>query len=116
MTPAEFSGERGQALGKIVREYEFMTCRLLSPMIFEEMKDFYDRFDCLINCSLRDSGCFIVMEAMSRGLPLICVNTGGPKINTTNECKVELIAGYMYSIDVSYYSQTSLYNLSITTE
>jgi len=43
MTPAEFSGERGQALGKIVREYEFMTCRLLSPMIFEEMKDFYDR-------------------------------------------------------------------------
>jgi len=55
-----------------------------------EMKDFYDRFDCLINCSLRDSGCFIVMEAMSRGLPLICVNTGGPKIKTTNECAIKI--------------------------
>ncbi len=37
-------------------------------------------------------------------------------INRTNECKVELIAGDTYSIDIAYYSQTSLYNLSITTE
>lgn len=62
----------------------------VSNVPHNEMKEFYDRFDCLINCSLRDSGCFIVMEGMSRGLPLICVNTGGPKINTTNECAIKI--------------------------
>ena len=54
------------------------------------MKSFYDCFDCLINCSLRDSGCFIVMEGMSRGLPLICVNTGGPKVNTTEKSAIKI--------------------------
>lgn len=55
-----------------------------------EMKEFYDRFDCLLNCSLRDSGCFVVMEGMSRRLPLICVNTGGPKVNTTVESAIKI--------------------------
>lgn len=55
-----------------------------------QMKGFYDRFDCLINCSLRDSGCFVVMEGMSRGLPVICVNTGGPKVNTTMESAIKI--------------------------
>lgn len=56
----------------------------------DQMKNFYDQFDCLLNCSLRDSGCFIVMEGMSRGLPVICVNTGGPKVNTTDETAIKI--------------------------
>lgn len=55
-----------------------------------QMKSFYDGFDVLLNCSLRDSGCFVVMEAMSRGLPLICVNTGGPKVNTTSASAIKI--------------------------
>ena len=30
------------------------------------------------------------MEAMSRGLPSIIVNTGGPKVNTTNETSIKI--------------------------
>lgn len=30
------------------------------------------------------------MEAMSRGLPLICVNTGGSKVNTTEKSAIKI--------------------------
>lgn len=49
---------------------------------YTEMQSFYDQHDVLINCSLRDSGCLAVMEAMGRGLPIICIDTGGPRVNT----------------------------------
>lgn len=64
--------------------------KFVSTVPHSEMKSFYDQFDCLLNCSLRDSGCFVVMEGMSRGLPLICVNTGGPKINTTHDSAIKI--------------------------
>lgn len=57
---------------------------------FSKMKEFYDNFDVVINCTLRDSGCFVVMEAMCRGIPVIVLNTGGPKINTTSETAIKI--------------------------
>lgn len=57
---------------------------------YEKMKSFYDEFDVFINCSLRDSGCFVVMEAMSRQLPCIVVDTGGPKVNTTEKSAIKI--------------------------
>lgn len=62
----------------------------VSSVPHSQMKEFYDRFDCLINCSLRDSGCFVVMEGMSRGLPVICVNAGGPRVNTTEKSAIKI--------------------------
>lgn len=64
--------------------------KFVSRVEHSEMKNFYDKFDVLINCSLRDSGCFVVMEAMSRELPVIAINTGGPKVNTTNSSAVKV--------------------------
>lgn len=57
---------------------------------YSKMKQFYDQFDVLINCSLRDSGCFVVMEAMARGLAVISLDTGGPKVNTTAETAIKI--------------------------
>lgn len=57
---------------------------------YDKMTDFYDQFDILLNCSLRDSGCLVVMEGMGRGLPVICVNTGGPAVNTDNTCAIKI--------------------------
>ena len=57
---------------------------------YDEMPHFYDNFDILLNCSLRDSGCLVVMEAMGRGLPIICVNTGGPAVNTDESCAIKV--------------------------
>lgn len=56
----------------------------------DRMREFYETFDVLLNCSMRDSGCMIVMEAMGRGIPVICLNVGGPKINTTDLCAVKI--------------------------
>lgn len=64
--------------------------KFVSAIEHSQMKQFYDSFDVLLNCSLRDSGCFVVMEAMSRALPIITVNTGGPKVNTTIESSVKI--------------------------
>ena len=64
--------------------------KFVSRVEHAKMKQFYDGFDVLLNCSLRDSGCFVVMEAMSRALPIIVVNTGGPKVNTTPESALKI--------------------------
>lgn len=56
--------------------------KFVDSVDYEKMNEFYDQHDVLINCSLRDSGCLVVMEAMGRGLPVICIDTGGPKVNT----------------------------------
>lgn len=71
-------------------EYLNDNITFVSKIEHSQMNDFYDSFDVLINCSFRDSGCFIVMEAMSRELPLIVVDTGGPKVNTTSDCAIKI--------------------------
>lgn len=71
-------------------DYLERKIRFVSSVEHSKMKSFYDGFDVLLNCSLRDSGCFVVMEAMSRSLPVICVNTGGPRVNTTSETAIKI--------------------------
>lgn len=77
-------------LKKLSGKYYDHEIKFVAKVEHSKMKNFYDEFDVLINCSLRDSGCFVVMEAMSRGLPVIVVNTGGPKVNTTNNSAVKI--------------------------
>jgi glycosyltransferase involved in cell wall biosynthesis len=49
--------------------------RLPQHKLFE----LYDSHDLLVFPSLHDSGGFVVVEALSRGLPVVCLNLGGPK-------------------------------------
>jgi glycosyltransferase involved in cell wall biosynthesis len=41
--------------------------------------ELYESHDLLLFPSLHDSGAFVVLEALSRGLPVICLDLGGPK-------------------------------------
>ncbi|MBE5962356.1 MAG: glycosyltransferase family 4 protein [Lachnospiraceae bacterium] len=77
-------------LKQMAGEYLNRKIHFISRVKYEDMKQFYDQFGLLLNCSLRDSGCLVVMEGMSRGLPVICVDTGGPKVNTTAECAIKI--------------------------
>ena len=46
----------------------------------DEIFEFYKQFDIYLTTTLRDSGCMTMLEAMSVGLPCLCIATGGPKV------------------------------------
>lgn len=79
-----------QKLVKLAGGYCGTRIHFIDSVDFEEMASFYAKFDILLNCSLRDSGCLVVMEAMACGLPVICVNTGGPAVNTAEDCAIKV--------------------------
>lgn len=56
----------------------------------EKMYDFYCDYDILINTALRDSGCLVAMEAMSVGVPVVCINTGGVKAMTKDDFAIRV--------------------------
>ena len=76
------NSEMKNALKHIAGDYLNSEICFVDSVRYDKMAEFYDEHDVLLNCSLRDSGCLVVMEAMGRGLPIICIDTGGPKINT----------------------------------
>jgi glycosyltransferase involved in cell wall biosynthesis len=45
----------------------------------QELFAYYDSYDLLLFPSLHDSGGFVVLEALSHGLPAVCLDLGGPK-------------------------------------
>lgn len=79
-----------QKIKKYAEGYVDKQIKFINFVKYTEMKEFYENFDVLLNCSLRDSGCLVLMEGMSRGLPVICVNTGGPKVNTSEDCAIKI--------------------------
>lgn len=46
----------------------------------------YSHFDLLLFPSTRDSGGFVVLEALSRGVPVICLDRGGPGVIVNQSC------------------------------
>jgi glycosyltransferase involved in cell wall biosynthesis len=49
----------------------------------EQLFDLYKSHDLFIFPSLHDSAGYVVVEAMSRGLPVVCLDLGGPKDTVT---------------------------------
>lgn len=89
-----------QKLKWISGRHLYKRIHFVKKVEYGKMKAYYNNFDVLLNCSLRDSGCMVVMEAMSRGLPVICVDTGGPGVNTTEACAIKVQAApYEQMID-----------------
>ena len=52
----------------------------------EELIRKYGDFDLFVFPSLHDSGGMAVLEALSFGLPVVCLDLGGPGIAVNNEC------------------------------
>lgn len=55
-----------------------------------EMDELYRSSDLLLNCSLHDSGCMVVLEAMSHGLPIVAINAGGPGVLISDRCAIRI--------------------------
>lgn len=79
--------------GRNLEHYKNMASELgnvkfLGEVPHSQMQKIYQEADILLNCSLHDSGCMVVLEAMSFGLPIIAIRTGGPAIIADNNCAV----------------------------
>jgi glycosyltransferase involved in cell wall biosynthesis len=48
--------------------------------------------DVLMNPSLHDSGSYVCAEAMALGLPVICLDVGGPALQVTEETGIKVLA------------------------
>jgi glycosyltransferase involved in cell wall biosynthesis len=49
----------------------------------QQLLDLYESHDFFVFPSLHDSGGHVVMEAMSKGLPVVCLDLGGPRHTVT---------------------------------
>ncbi|MEM6845175.1 MAG: glycosyltransferase [Bacteroidota bacterium] len=54
----------------------------------EELFKMYQNYDIFLFPSLHDSGGYVVTEALSFGLPVMCLDLGGPKERITNQCGI----------------------------
>jgi glycosyltransferase involved in cell wall biosynthesis len=62
--------------------------RLLGRLPQEELFSLYLQSDLFLFPSLHDSSGSVVLESLSRGLPVVCLDLGGPKNYLTPECGV----------------------------
>ena len=62
--------------------------RLLGMLARENLFELYAKADLFVFPSLHDSSGNVVLESLSRGLPVICLDLGGPKYYVTPQCGV----------------------------
>jgi glycosyltransferase involved in cell wall biosynthesis len=59
---------------------------LLGQVNRSELLKLYREYDLFLYPSLHDSGAMSVIEAMRAGLPVVCLDAGGPGISVTEHC------------------------------
>ncbi|MDG1357393.1 MAG: glycosyltransferase, partial [Akkermansiaceae bacterium] len=81
----------------------------LGRMPHAEVLNHYQNYDLFMYPSMHDSGSFTVLEAMASGLPVICLDRGGPALSVNNNCGRIVKSGSRtetinsLSLAVSYY-------------
>lgn len=83
-------GEQRDELIKKVNEEHKGVVNFVGSIDYSRLNEFYNDSDVLLNCSLHDSGCLVVIEALSQGLPVICIKTGGPATLTDDNCAIRI--------------------------
>jgi len=77
-----------------------------------DVQKLYSEFDVFFFPSLRDSGGFVVLEALQQGLPVVCFNLGGPGVLVDDSCGKAVEAGSDVQQTVSEYANAVLHALS----
>jgi len=73
--------------------------------------ELYDSHDLLLFPSLHDSGGFVVLEALSHGMPVVCLDLGGPKEIVTPESGLIIKAEGRNTTQVASTIADELYNV-----
>lgn len=66
----------------------------------EDMAAIYADHDVLLCPALHDPGCFVVLEALSHGLPVVCLRLGGPGVMVTDACGIPVDVGSKSRVEV----------------
>jgi len=56
----------------------------------EDVETLYAKYDALLFPSLHDSGGLVILEAMSAGLPVVCLDLGGPGVIVDETCGIKI--------------------------
>lgn len=83
-------GNKKESLKKLAGKYLGKQVFFEKLVAHDKIFDFYQQFDIFVNTTLRDSGCMTMMEAMSVGLPCVCIATGGPEILSSNIVELQI--------------------------
>ena len=88
------SGPQESNLKALAKKYKINeSIKWLGRVKREDLFEIFSKSDLLLFPSLRDSGGFVVLEAMSHGLPVSTLNLGGPGQMVNNECGIKIEVG-----------------------
>lgn len=73
--------------------------------------ELYKEFDILFYPSLRDSGGFVVLEALQNGMPVVCFRLGGPGVVVDDTCGAAVVATSSISETIDNYARLVLQTL-----
>lgn len=68
----------------------------------------YNEFDVFFFPSLRDSGGFVILEALQKGLPVVCFKLGGPGVIVNDTCGLAVEANSDINITINVYTNAVL--------
>ena len=81
------------SLNSININFSFSKQSLIIIIKSSDLFKIFSKSDLLLFPSLRDSGGFVVLEAMSYGVPVSTLNLGGPGQIVNNECGIKIEVG-----------------------
>lgn len=77
-----------------------------------QVQSLYQDFDLLFYPSLRDSGGFVVLEALQHGMPVVCFKLGGPGVVVDASCGAAVAAIPDVELAISNYAEAVLHTLA----
>ena len=78
--------------------------------------ELFQKNDLLLMPSLRDSGGFVILEAMSFGLPVATLDLGGPGIIVDNDCGIKVNVSNKSETEIVFELALKINNLSKSNE
>lgn len=106
--------ERWQALAKQLGVAD--AIEWLGWLPKAEVLKLYAQYDVFFFPSLRDSGGFVVLEALEQGMPVACFKLGGPGVLVDDTCGKAVLAGDNLDHTVNEYAQVILNILAINNQ
>ncbi len=79
---------RAQVMSEIARLGLTERVRMLGMLPRPKLLELYGQADLFLFPSLHDSSGTVVLESLSRGVPVVCLDLGGPKYYVTDGCGV----------------------------